>query len=110
MLIFDDNSDFSNPITTIPLTHTDAALACNNYSFVDTTASYVNWELITTNSSFHRANGAAEMTFHGPNTPAAPVPAPASLRLGPAFAASASRIRRLRRRSLRLTAVNTAIS
>ncbi|MEB3259541.1 MAG: discoidin domain-containing protein [Cyanobacteriota bacterium] len=109
-LIFDDNADFASPLTTINLTHTNTAAALDQYTFANITARYVRWDVVTNNSQYALANGAAEMTFYGPATPADPVPGPASFLLAPAFAASANRLRRLRRRSRQWSASNTIIS
>jgi hypothetical protein len=106
-LIFDDNADFSSPITTIPLVHTNVAAALDQYTFANITARYVRWDVVTISSAYYIANGAAEMTFYGLTNP---VPGPASFLLAPAFAATATRLRRLRRRSRQWTSSNTVLS
>lgn len=106
-LIFDDNADFSSPITTIPLVHTNVAAALNQYTFANITARYVRWDVASVNSSTYLSNGAAEITFYGP---VEPVPGPASFLLTPAFAATATRLRRLRRRGRQCTSSNTVLS
>jgi hypothetical protein len=109
-LIFDDNADFSCLKKTILLTHADHTGACNQYSFANISAQYVRWNVVAINSANFRAKGAAEMTFYGPATSAVPVPGPASFLLAPAFAATATRLRRLRRRSRQWTSSNMVLS
>ncbi len=102
-LIFSNNPGFSSTISIVILNHTDARLGYNRYSFSKVTSRYVRWDVLQTNSNFYRSNGAAEMTFYGPDK--LPVPAPAAFLAIPAFGASVSRIRRLRRQALQSTLV-----
>ncbi|MBM5817840.1 MAG: hypothetical protein FJ083_15040 [Cyanobacteria bacterium K_Offshore_surface_m2_239] len=106
-LIFDDSADFSGPLTTILLTHTNTAAAIDQYTFANITARYVRWDVASVNSTIYLSNGAAEITFYGP---VEPVPGPASFLLAPAFAASATRLRSLRRRSRQWASSNTVLS
>lgn len=100
-LIFDDNANFSSPIQTVNLSHSIGNLAYNLFTFPDITAQYVRWDVTSHTPFWALASGASEITFYGP-TAATPVPAPAPFLLAPALAASVSRIRQVRRRSLGL--------
>lgn len=107
-LIFDDNSDFSSPLATVSLTHTNSPLAYNSYSFATVVARYVRWDVTSVNDTFYLSNGAAEMTFYGPG-PTPSVPAPATILAAPAFASAVLRLRRLRRRSRQVNPGKTSL-